>query len=79
MTLSETAFRIVILSLPFPLLPRYLEKLLMFEHWKNGSAVKVNEYDAAALVVPEPVGVALVAVVDALSLNGLRRTPHFRG
>ncbi|KAJ4237555.1 hypothetical protein NW757_013256 [Fusarium falciforme] len=48
----------------------------MLEAW--GSVVEVNKHNAAALVVPEPIGVALVAVVDTLGPDVLRGTPHFR-
>ncbi|KAJ4177367.1 hypothetical protein NW767_015141, partial [Fusarium falciforme] len=76
----ETTFPVVIpkVSLPFPLTPGYLGKLLMFEVWKKGGVIEVDKHNAAALVVPEPVGVALVAVVDALGLDIMGRTPHFR-
>ncbi|KAJ4175521.1 hypothetical protein NW767_015759 [Fusarium falciforme] len=76
----ETTFPVVILklSLPFPLTPEYLGKMLMFEAWKKGSMVEVDKHNAAALAVPEPVGVALVAVVDALGPDVMGRTAHFR-
>uniref|UniRef100_A0A8H7NHG3 Uncharacterized protein n=1 Tax=Bionectria ochroleuca TaxID=29856 RepID=A0A8H7NHG3_BIOOC len=41
----------------------------MFEFRSHGSEVKVDEHDMAALVVPEPVGIALVAVVNALGIS----------
>jgi hypothetical protein len=79
--LPETTFPIVIpkfISLPFPLFLGYLDKLVVFEVWTKGGAVEVDEHDAAALVIPKLVGLALVAMVDALGPDGLRRTPHFR-
>ncbi|KAJ4176474.1 hypothetical protein NW767_015435, partial [Fusarium falciforme] len=77
-TPGETTFPVVTPKdfLPSPL-PGYLGKPLMLEAWK-GSVVEVNKHNAAALVVPEPVSVALVAVVDALGPDVLRGTPHFR-
>ncbi|ESU10201.1 hypothetical protein FGSG_12516 [Fusarium graminearum PH-1] len=59
--------------LPSPL-PGYPGKLLMLEVWK-GSVIEVNEHNTAALMVPEPVGVALVTVVDAPTSAGLREIP----
>ncbi|KAF5247831.1 hypothetical protein FAUST_615 [Fusarium austroamericanum] len=61
--------------LPSPL-PGYPGKLLMLEAWK-GSVIEVNEHNTAALMVPEPVGVEFVAVVDAPTPAGLRKGIQF--
>jgi len=35
----------------------------MFHDWEEGGVVEVDEHDAATLLVPEYVGIALVAMV----------------
>lgn len=45
----------------------------MFEGWSENGAVEINNHDTAPLGIPEQVGMALVAVLDAMGPDGRRR------
>ena len=64
------------ISLMSPLLPGQLRKLLVLEGREEDGTVKVDEHDTAALVVPEIVCRAVVAVVNALAPDGPGGEPY---